>query len=53
MRQIFRLNGTNNVTIPNMWLHITKRCLQNWHLNQFVLSTDKSLIIERFENKSS
>ena len=46
------LNCTNNVIIPNMWLHITKSLLQNWYLNQLVMSIDKRLIIETFENES-
>ena len=53
LHQIFRLNYTNNVLIPNMWLHITKRPLWNWYFNQLVLSViDKRLIIETFENHS-
>ena len=53
LHQIFRLNYTNNVLIPNMWLHITKRPRWNWYFNQLVLSViDKRLIIETFENHS-
>ena len=37
--------------IQNMWLHITKRSLQNWCLNHFFLSIIKRLIIETFKNK--
>ena len=35
-----------------MWLHITKSPQYNWYLNHFLLSIDKHLIFETFENKS-
>ena len=35
-----------------MWLHMAKSSLWNWYLNHFVLSIEKRLITETFENKS-
>ena len=35
-----------------MWLHVTKCPQYNWYLNHFLLSIDKHLIFETFENKS-
>ena len=35
-----------------MWLHLIKRPLYSLHLNHFVLSIDKRVIIGTFENKS-
>ena len=35
-----------------MQLHKTTNSLENWNSNQYILSTDKSLIIETSKNES-